>query len=63
MSFQWVFSMSNGDDSSDYDNNSITDADYDPRKYQIDDDMDTDQEKPEPDAHKVRQLAVGGPTC
>ena len=50
--------MSNGDDSSDYDNDSTIDADYDPRKDQNDDDMDMDEEEPEP--HEVRQLAVGG---
>ena len=60
MGFQWVFSMSNGDDSSDYDNDSTIDAEYDPRKDQTDDDMDTDEEEPEPDAHESRQLAVGG---
>ena len=59
MSFQ-CFLRSNGDDSSDYDNDSTIDADYDPRKDQNHDDMDTDEEEPESDAHEVRQLAVGG---
>ena len=53
-----MFFRSNGDDSSDYDNDSTIDADYDPRKDQNDYDMDMDEEEPEP--HEVRQLAVGG---